>query len=170
MKPRPPTSFSDFFWRARFVGQAASCLHPSMGPCMPVAWLPGPCLPQACHPIHACEVLLHLPLPWGPSHVPTPGPTGSCYKKGALPEKRRAKLRELAQTLVEFTMSWDVQFSYYRAAQELRKLADGRDHERAPAGFLETQGRARAAPCMATTNPYYNHLPGISWQLLAKFD
>lgn len=104
------------------------------------------------------------------SRLSSPGPAGSVYKKGALPERRRKALREFANCLEDYTRAWDFKFSYCRAAEDLRLLANGRDQEVAPAGWLESAGEARAHPLVTTSNnPYFGHLPDISWRLLVKF-
>ena len=57
--------------------------------------------------------------------------------------------------------------SYKDAADELRSLADGRDQERAPAGWLEAPGEALRQPLVTSHNAYFGHLPNVSWQMLA---
>lgn len=115
-----------------------------------------------------CPILI---LPKERLHrLPCPGPGGSCYKKGALSEQRCKDLYDYADALVSFTRAWDTKFSYHRAAQDLRLLADGRDAEVAPSGWLEAPGMARALPVqIASNNPYFGHLPDVSWPLLVKF-
>ena len=100
-----------------------------------------------------------------------PAPTGGCYRRHALTASRQNELRMFADALQEFTAEWDHEFTYFRAAQDLRKLASGRDEERAPPGWLEQPGTAiPESSAEPTSNPYYDHLPNLSWRLLVNFN
>lgn len=127
-------------------------------------------------------------------------PQGTCYSRSPMADARRTQLRDLASALEAFTHEWSAEHSFFRAAQELRSLADGRDAVPAEDGFLEAASTPRdlpieisAAPsailqccvyCWCThgissqpltfrhptqDNPYYSHLPQISWRMLVKF-
>ncbi|CAJ1436032.1 unnamed protein product [Effrenium voratum] len=99
----------------------------------------------------------------------SPAPTGSCYATHPMNEKRKSDLQNLAAFLENMSSAWGVEHSYFRAAQELRCLADGRDAHRSTDGYLESLQPARDQPLALTDNPYYNNLPGASWQMLVKF-
>ncbi len=70
--------------------------------------------------------------------------------------------------MVDLTRNWSVGHEYRVVAAELRKLADGRDEERAPVGWLESPGAAQRQPIETATNPYFGHLPETSWRMLAS--
>jgi hypothetical protein len=61
-------------------------------------------------------------------------------------ETRRKNLRDFASALEAFTNEWSAQYSYFRAARELRVLADGRDAEPSTDGYLETVAASRDQP------------------------
>ena len=84
-------------------------------------------------------------------------------------DKRRKELHDFANELETFTAAWDVHFKYRHAAEELRSLAHGRDQHKAPPGWLEDPGEAHRMPVSQTSNPYFGHLPEVSWRLLVKF-
>ncbi len=61
-------------------------------------------------------------------------------------DARRAHLRDFAAALEAFTHEWSAEHSYFRAARELRILADGRDAEPSTDGFLEAASEPRGMP------------------------
>ena len=73
-------------------------------------------------------------------------PTGTCYATHPMAETRRKNLRDFASALEAFTNEWSAQHSYFRAARELRVLADGRDAEPSTDGYLETVAGSRDQP------------------------
>ena len=79
-----------------------------------------------------------------------PAPTGSCYARNPMTDKRRQQLQDFAATLEEFTREWSAEHSYFRAAQELRELASGRDAQRSLDGFLEAEAGERTIPIETT--------------------
>jgi hypothetical protein len=73
-------------------------------------------------------------------------PTGTCYARTPMADARRTQLRDFAAALEAFTHEWSAEHSYFRAAQELRILADGRDAVPSPDGYLETAALQRDVP------------------------
>ncbi|CAJ1394052.1 unnamed protein product [Effrenium voratum] len=72
-------------------------------------------------------------------------PQGSCYATHPMNEKRRKELRKLAEALETLSNEWAAEHSYFRAARELRLLANGRDALRSTDGFLEAASADRRA-------------------------
>ena len=72
-------------------------------------------------------------------------PQGSCYAMHPMNEKRRKELRKLAEALETLSNEWAAEHSYFRAARELRLLANGRDALRSTDGFLEAASADRRA-------------------------
>ena len=79
-------------------------------------------------------------------------PQGTCYATHPMNEKRRKHLRDLAAALEAFTEDWSAEHSYFRAARELRTLADGRDSQKSEDGYLEAAEPARHMPIELTVS------------------
>ena len=82
--------------------------------------------------------------------VQEPGPTGSCYATRAMTARRKQHLQNFAAALEAFTAEWAPEHSYFRAARELRILANGRDEYASADGFLESADAARESPIEAS--------------------
>ena len=104
---------------------------------------------------------------WLQANLHAPG--GSHAKTPMTPDRAK-HLREFADTLESLTKVWDVRFSYFGAANELRLLASG---ERAPVvsadGYLEAADALPHPTIPDTESPFFGHLPGACWRLLVKF-
>ena len=98
-----------------------------------------------------------------------PYPTGTCYRKASISERRRTELRQLANDLESLSRHWSIEHSYFRAGAALRNLADGRDAERSQDGFLEATAVGNRARVEATDNPYFGHLPGLTFRMVVRF-
>ena len=83
-------------------------------------------------------------------------------------EDRQKELENFANSLEHLSQEWRPEHSLFRAARELRFLARGRDSVPSEDGFLESAAAERE-PLPSTRNPYFNHLPNVSWQMLVKF-
>ena len=77
-------------------------------------------------------------------------PTGTCYARNPMSDARRKHLRDLASALEAFTHEWSSEHSYFRAAAELRLLADGRDAVQSEDGYLDTDAPPRVGPIELT--------------------
>lgn len=73
-------------------------------------------------------------------------PQGTCYSRSPMADARRGKLREFAAALEAFTHEWSAERSYFRAARELRVLADGRDAAPSLDGYLAAAAEPRGMP------------------------
>lgn len=102
-------------------------------------------------------------VPAGPDspHLPLGG--------GTFSPTRTKELMTLADDLERETENWGADFSYFRAAKSLRELASPRQLDPTPAGWLENPVAPRTVPALATNNPYFGHLPDMSWPLLVQF-
>ena len=100
----------------------------------------------------------------------TKGPSVS-KRKEPMPAKRKVELCQLADQLERLSGSWGPTFSYFRGAAALRELAS------TPAGhpvhlqflWMSPGPSAPHQPAPATANVYFNTIPQMSWQLLARF-
>ena len=101
--------------------------------------------------------------------LPKAGPTGTAYKRHPMTDERRMHLLDLACVLEKMSLQWAEEYSYSPAVAELRALANGRDEERAPRGWLEATSNAPQQAIATTGNPYFSHLPQPSWQMLSAF-
>ena len=98
-------------------------------------------------------------------------PSDSCDRGHEITDERKRQLHDLADALEDLTQDWDARHSYFRAAADLRNLADGRAaevviveavlRELGPhPGLLQQDTRA---------NPFYGHLPGVTWRMLVQY-
>ena len=91
------------------------------------------------------------------------------YHSKALKPGRANELHGLATSLEQLTEPWGDDMSYFRAAEHLRELANGLPETPHPTGWLEEQAPALLNPVPATQNPYFSHLPLMSWRMLVDF-
>ncbi len=82
---------------------------------------------------------------------------------------RQTELLKLADELESMTEDWGPEFSYFRAAYQIRELVNGRQPAPAPPGWLETVPSPFVAPLLPSGNPYFGHLPDMVWSLLVTF-
>jgi hypothetical protein len=84
--------------------------------------------------------------------VITAGPTSAhAPKRGwVFSDARKAELEALALELERMTENWGPDFSYFRAAADLRTLAQGRVLVPAPPGWLEDRMLPRTVPAPVT--------------------
>ena len=103
--------------------------------------------------------------------VVAPGPEAQHFPKGGgcFSNTRVKELLTLADDLERATEDWGANFSYFRAATSLRELVSHREPDPAPVGWLEEPVAPRTVPALATGNPYFGHLPDMSWPLLVHF-
>ena len=80
------------------------------------------------------------------ARLSTPAPTATCPASQAMSEQRKRHLRQLAAELEDLTAQWTAEHSMFRAAQELRNLADGRNQEASQDGYLEAVEPEREHP------------------------
>lgn len=99
------------------------------------------------------------------------GPTLGHARRGgnAFTDNRRTALLSLARELEDMTEDWGPQFSYFRASRAIRELVAGRAVAPAPPGWLEAPARPFLAETLPTGNPYFGHLPDMTWSLLVNF-
>ena len=96
-------------------------------------------------------------------------PSGSCYVKNPITEGRKAELVKLAEYLEEFTAGWKDAQSYFRAAQDLREMATGRDARTSFDNFLMKSARPRTTPVATCDNVYFGNLPATCWRMRIAF-
>ena len=86
-------------------------------------------------------------------------------------DKRKADLYGFAAELERLSSQWGIEHSLFRAAAEIRILANGRPKVQSQDGFLESLAAAveRNTPLPLNNAPYYNHLPNITWQMMVRF-
>ncbi len=104
--------------------------------------------------------------------LPHGGPTGTALKSYPMTDSRRDALRDLATRLECATGDWGPAFSYFRGAASLWQFSEATPADGTPAQHLWLRNHvpppvAEAAP--VTQNRYYNTLPDMAWQLLARF-
>ena len=68
----------------------------------------------------------------------------------------------------DMTHDWGTEFSYFRAAQGLRKLAAW-DVPPVPQTWLWEQAGVRQGPIACTQNRYFNTMPEMAWNLMVRF-
>ena len=86
-----------------------------------------------------------------------------CLVPEPLKEPRKNELLKLAEIL-----EFKVADPYPKAAEAIRNLVHAPDRAPAPLPWLSQDGWTRT-PVDMTSNPYYEHLPDTSWNLLASF-
>ncbi|CAE7241926.1 unnamed protein product [Symbiodinium natans] len=78
--------------------------------------------------------------------ITTLAPTATCPASEAMSVNRKRQLRQFADELECLTAEWGPEHSMFRAAQELRILADGRNQEPSQDGYLEAVETERQMP------------------------
>ena len=96
-------------------------------------------------------------------------PGGSCYKPSPLTDKRKVELVQLATFLEGFTAAWRNDQSYFRAAQDLREMANGRDAQVSRDVFLTRRAVPRTTPAAMSDNVYFGNLPDSCWRMKVSF-
>ena len=134
--------------------------HPNDVICITKRWMHSTeTLLPICVLPHERAVLLH-----------TKGPSVSKCKE-PMPAKRKLELCQLADQLEQLSSSWGPRFSYFRGAAALRELATSPGSHPVHLRFLWTSPGASAprVAALPTENAYFNTMPQLSWQLLARF-
>ena len=99
----------------------------------------------------------------------TAGPTALKAKKEYMSEARHRELKDLAEHLENMTDDWGTDFSYFRAAEGLRKLAAWDVPDPVPQPWLWEQVDVRSGPIACTQNRYFNTMPDMAWNLMVRF-
>ena len=99
----------------------------------------------------------------------SPGPLQKKMATVSMPPERKRELQDLAALLEFMSESWGLDFSYYRAAQALRALADEQLPPPVVHHWLWTPDPQHQGPLQRKHNRYFNNIPDMTWSLLARF-
>ena len=99
----------------------------------------------------------------------SPGPVRRKFATEPMSDTRKQELEDLASQLEDMTEDWGTDFSYYRAAEALRDLAQERVPPPAVHHWLWQGHGQRNGPLHRTRNRYFNTMPDMAWSLLARF-
>ena len=97
------------------------------------------------------------------------GPTKE--KKGPVMSlERKTDLRKMGDKLESLTDAWTSEFSMYRVAAELRRLAEGIKGEPCDMPWLwEPESDSSLGHLPETGNRFFNSQPEMAWRVVAKF-